>query len=139
MGPRTINQAVVAVSARYVGYCHSVLGNEPQALGEIVNHLYSLGHRRIGWLGGNANLGRHEARFTAFKVALEQKGLKIDPRHTIVLKEGDRAEGVEAMHAMLPYARRRDSSLHLRHLQRTDGQRRRACAAARGLERPPTA
>lgn len=103
-----LTRRVVAVSARYVGFCHSVLGNEPQALSEVVDHLHGLGHRRIGWLGGNANLGRHEARFAAFKVALEQKGLTLDPRYQVVLSEGDRAEGVEAMHEMLRHARRRD-------------------------------
>ena len=104
----TLTRRVVAVSARYVGYCHSVLGNEPQALGEVINHLYGLGHRRIGWLGGNANLGRHESRFAAFKAAMEVKSLALDPRYVIALKEGDRAEGVEAIHAMLTHARRKD-------------------------------
>ncbi len=99
---------VVAISARYPGLCHSVLGNEPQALVEIVRHLHALGHRRIGWLGGNASLGRHGARLTALVHALEQQGLALDSRYTMVVTQADRAEGGEAIHALLPHARRRD-------------------------------
>lgn len=103
-----VTRRVVAVSARYHGLCHSVLGNEPESLVAIVRHLFNLGHQRIGWLGGNASLGRHDARLAAFKSALEQLGLSLDPRYTIVLKEADRAEGAEAIHAMLRHARRSD-------------------------------
>lgn len=103
-----LTRRVVAVSARYHGLCHSVLGNEPEALNEIVRHLFNLGHQRIGWLGGNANLGRHEARFAAFKAALQPLGLKLDPRYSTVHQQADRAEGAEAMHALLVHSRRKD-------------------------------
>ncbi len=103
-----LTRRVVAVSARYHGLCHSVLGNEPEALTEIVRHLFNLGHQRIGWLGGNASLGRHDARLAALKAALEPLGLSLDPRYTTVLKQADRAEGAEAIHAMLKHSRRKD-------------------------------
>ena len=103
-----LTRRVVAVSARYPGLCHSVLGNEPEALTEIVRHLFNLGHQRIGWLGGNASLGRHDARLLALTSALAPLGLALDPRYTIVLKEADRAEGAEGMHAMMRHARRKD-------------------------------
>ena len=99
---------VVAVSAQYPGTCHSVLGNEPEALGQLVDHLVSLGHRRIGWLGGNACLERHDARLAAFRTALARHGLALAPRYKVVLHEADRAEGAEAIHALLPQSRRRD-------------------------------
>jgi LacI family transcriptional regulator len=105
---RKLTRRVVAVSARYPGLCHSVLGNEPEALTEVVRHLFNLGHQRIGWLGGNASLGRHDARLAALKAALEPLGLKLDPRYTIVLQQADRAEGAEAIHAMLKQSRRKD-------------------------------
>jgi LacI family transcriptional regulator len=103
-----LTRRVVAVSARYHGLCHSVLGNEPEALTEIVRHLFNLGHQRIGWLGGNASLGRHDARLAALKAAMQPLGLALDPRYTTVLKQADRAEGAEAIHVMLKHARRKD-------------------------------
>lgn len=103
-----LTRRVVAVSARYPGLCHSVLGNEPEALHQVVRHLYNLGHQRFGWLGGNATLGRHDARLAALRTALAQLGLKLDPRYTVVLKEADRAEGAEAIHGLLKHARRPD-------------------------------
>lgn len=105
---RRFDLRVVAVSARYPGLCHSVLGNEPQALESLVTHLYDLGHRRFGWLGGNVGLGRHEARLQALEAALARHDLKLDPRYAVKLKEGDRAEGAEAAHLVIPHARRKD-------------------------------
>jgi LacI family transcriptional regulator len=105
---RTVERRIVAVSARYPGICHSVVGNEPQALELLVRHLQGLGHRRIGWLGGNAGLGRHTARFGAFQAALQAAGLSCDPRYCATLEQADRAEGAEAVHLMLAHARRKD-------------------------------
>ena len=105
---RALAPRIVAVSARYPGLCHSVQGNDFQSLDQVVQHLYGLGHRRFGWLGGNAGLGRHESRLAALKAALASAGVDRDPRYVVVLTEGDRAEGAEAIHALLPHARRRD-------------------------------
>ena len=105
---RKLNLPIVAVSARYPGLCHSVLGNEPEALESLVQHLVGLGHHRIGWIGGNLGLGRHEARFQALQAALARAGLKLDPRYTIRRQDADRAEGVEAVHELLALAKRAD-------------------------------
>lgn len=105
---RRLGLRIVAVSARYPGLCHSVLGNEPQALEAVVEHLGGLGHRRFGWLGGNAGLGRHESRLQAFETALSRAGLALDPRYTIRLKEADRIDGADAARMALAHARRRD-------------------------------
>ena len=105
---RRFGLRIVAVSARYPGLCHSVLGNEPQALESLVEHLVALGHKRFGWLGGNVGLGRHEARLQAFEAALGRVGLKLAPRFAVKLKEGDRIDGADAVRALLPLARRQD-------------------------------
>jgi LacI family transcriptional regulator len=105
---RRFDLRIVAVSARYPGLCHSVLGNEPQALESLVNHLHGIGHRRFGWLGGNIGLGRHEARLSALESALSVHGLGLDPRYCVKYKEGDRAEGAEAALAALAHVKRRD-------------------------------
>ena len=99
---------LVAVSARYPGLCHSVLGNEPQALESLVQHLHGLGHRRFAWLGGNLGLGRHEARLLALEAALASHGLKLDPRYVVKLKDADRIEGDETVRVLLPHRQRRD-------------------------------
>jgi LacI family transcriptional regulator len=105
---RKIDLPIVAISARYPGLCHSVLGNEPQALESLVQHLVGLGHKRIGWIGGNIGLGRHEARFQALQAALTRVGLQLDPRYCIRRQEADRAEGSEAVHEMLTHSSRAD-------------------------------
>jgi LacI family transcriptional regulator len=105
---RRFGLRTVAVSARYPGLCHSVLGNEPQALESLVEHLHELGLRRFGWLGGNVGLGRHETRLQSLEAALARVGLRLDPRYVIKLKEGDRIDGADAVHALLPHAKRKD-------------------------------
>jgi LacI family transcriptional regulator len=105
---RRFGLRIVAVSARYPGLCHSVLGNEPQALESLVEHLVAQGHRRFGWLGGNVGLGRHEARLQAFEAALGRSDLKLASRYAVKLKEGDRIDGADAVRTLLPLARRKD-------------------------------
>ncbi len=105
---RKFGLRIVAVSARFPGLCHSVLGNEPQALHAIVEHLHRLGHRRFGWLGGNVGLGRHESRLQALESALAGFSLKLKPQYAVKLKDGDRIDGAEAVASLLPLARRSD-------------------------------
>jgi LacI family transcriptional regulator len=105
---RRLGLRIVAVSARYPGLCHSVLGNEPQALESLVEYLVAQGHRRFGWLGGNVGLGRHESRLQAFDSALTRAGLTLPARYSVKLKEGDRIDGADAVRALLPLASRKD-------------------------------
>jgi LacI family transcriptional regulator len=105
---RSYGLRIVAVSARYPGLCHSVLGNEPKALESLVAHLVAQGHRRFGWLGGNIGLGRHEARLNAFTTALERAGHQLLPRYTVKLTAGDRIDGADAVRQLLPLRHRRD-------------------------------
>jgi LacI family transcriptional regulator len=105
---RSFSVPIVAVSARYPGLCHSVLGNEPQALESLVQYLHAQGHRRFGWLGGNVGLGRHEARLQALEAALARLDLKVDRRYVVRLKEGDRIDGADAIRLLLPHGKRRD-------------------------------
>lgn len=105
---RRHDHRLVAVSARHPGQCHSVIGNEPQALDLLVGHLHGLGHRRFGWIGGNVALNRHQMRYDAFHEALRARDLRAEDRYCIRLTQGDRAEGFEAVLALLPHARRKD-------------------------------
>lgn len=99
---------IVTVSGRFPGLCHSVQGNDAQALELLVRDLHARGHRRFAWLGGNIGLGRHESRLAACRTALSDFDLVLDARYTITLRDADRAEGAEAVHALLPHRQRRD-------------------------------
>ncbi|MBM3852629.1 MAG: LacI family transcriptional regulator [Verrucomicrobia bacterium] len=105
---RRFDLRIVAVSARYPGLCHSVLGNEPQALEALIEHLQGQGHRRFGWLGGNVGLGRHDARLQELEAALGRRGLAVDRRYAVMLQDGDRIDGADAVRTLLPQAARRD-------------------------------
>jgi LacI family transcriptional regulator len=105
---RRFDLRIVAVSARYPGLCHSVLGNEPQSMDALVQHFVALGHKRVGWLGGNVGLGRHETRLNALEAALKRAGLALNGRYCAKLAQGDRAEGAEAVHQLLRFAKRAD-------------------------------
>ncbi|MEO7599273.1 MAG: LacI family DNA-binding transcriptional regulator, partial [Opitutus sp.] len=104
---RQHERRLVMVSGRHPGFCHSVIGNEPQALQQLVQHLVSLGHRRIGWIGGNQGMGRHEMRFQAYAAAMANAGLEVEERTTLTLREADRDEGAEAAHQMLARSKAR--------------------------------
>jgi LacI family transcriptional regulator len=105
---RKFGLPIVAASARYPGVCDSVVGDEAKSLDSLIDHLVELGHRRIGWLGGNVGLGRHESRLTALETSLKRVGLTLHPRYTVKLTHGDRAEGSEAAHAVLAFRARKD-------------------------------
>lgn len=103
-----LNLRVVTVGARYPGLSHAVLADEREALGSLVQHLHSLGHRRFGWIGGHVALGRHDARLRALETSLANAGLQIHPRYRLTLPAADRAEGAEGVHLLKPQFARRD-------------------------------
>ncbi len=84
---------LVAVSISYPGYCHSVQGNERQALDQIVGHLAELGHRRVAWLGGNRPLVRGQERQRMFGLAMEKHGLAVEPEWMFMTDGGNRQDG----------------------------------------------
>ena len=105
---RRHERRIVVVSARFPGLCHSVLGNEPQSLEQLVRHLVEQGHQRIAWLGGNRDLSRHATRYQSFQHAVASAGLKLLPRYCLVLQQADREEGAEAMHQLMAHEKRTD-------------------------------
>lgn len=98
---RKHTENIVAVSACYPGLCHSVQSNEQQALDQLVGHLASLGHDRIGWLGGNRGMIRHEQRQAAFRQALADRKLTLNEVYCSVQNEADRVEGSQAVRSLL--------------------------------------
>lgn len=49
------------------------------AIGQAVDHLYDLGHRRIGFLGGSCNRSWAHSRFAGYVQALSVRGITFDP------------------------------------------------------------
>ncbi|MDP4612085.1 MAG: LacI family transcriptional regulator [Opitutales bacterium] len=97
---------VVCISARYSGLCHSVLPNEAQAGENLVEHLYNLGHRRFGWLGGNKNMMRQTERYNSFTQSLQSRQLSCAPKDAITLINADRQDGFDAAKSILSNRRK---------------------------------
>ena len=68
-----MNNHTPGLPADYVGVDNSY------AIGEIFNHLFSLGHRRIGFVGDEWNSSWLHVRFSGYIQALCQYGLPFDP------------------------------------------------------------
>ena len=98
---RVHTRNIVAVSACYPGICHSVQANEQQSLTLLVGHLVALGHRRIGWIGGNRGMLRHEQRFAAFRQVLQDHGLPALPAYWNIHDGADRVEGAQGARELL--------------------------------------
>lgn len=99
---------IVAISATYPGLCHSVMSNEPQALGLLVDHLYGLGHRRFAWLGGDRKLHYSSRRRTALMQELNARSLKLNPEWIVELDAGDRLDGWNAAEMLLKHVSKRN-------------------------------
>jgi DNA-binding LacI/PurR family transcriptional regulator len=72
---------------------------------QAVLHLRKLGHRRVGFIGGNEGIRTSEIRLEAFKQAIQNAGLTYNPRFT---RYGDYrvAGGDAAMRSLLKEPRR---------------------------------
>jgi LacI family transcriptional regulator len=98
---------VVAISVSYPGLCHSVMPNEKQAMGLLVDHLTGLGHRRFAWLGGDKGFHYNIRRYAELTRALDLHNLKLSDKYTINVEGGDRLEGWKACQIMLAQISRR--------------------------------
>jgi len=76
-----------------------VLDNETAAY-QIVKHLISLGHRRIGLISGRPRISTTTLRISGYRRALTEAGLPVDER--LIVSGYSRIEGgVAATHALL--------------------------------------
>lgn len=60
-------------------YLYSVSVNDVHGARLVVEHLYNLGHRRIGYIGTNNRPKSNRRRLTGYQTALAQLGLAPDP------------------------------------------------------------
>ncbi|MUT67806.1 LacI family DNA-binding transcriptional regulator [Paenibacillus sp. NEAU-GSW1] len=94
------NDKVVLVDhrGRIAGY-DSIHLHFEQAVKEVVEHLLSLGHKRIAFIGGSGD-GEYEPRLLYFKQQLSDKGM-LDPELVIQTGEWSTNSGYEQMRQLL--------------------------------------
>jgi LacI family transcriptional regulator len=98
---KMIGLNLIATSAEFPGICDSVISNEEESTELLVNHLYSLGHRKFGWLGGNMGQGRHKDRFNALIMSLRKRELLLSEKNCIDMNAADRIEGRKAIESLI--------------------------------------
>lgn len=68
-----------SISPRNPRGCVGVTLDEHGAVFEMISHLISLGHRRIGHIKGHPDHGASQWRHTGYREALKQAGIAYDP------------------------------------------------------------
>jgi LacI family transcriptional regulator len=82
--------ACVSLQHEYPGLPVDVVSvNYTQAIHDLVAHLHTLGHSRIGFLGRSRELSWSRARFAGYVDALRQFDLDYDPRRVIDIPTPD--------------------------------------------------
>ena len=79
-----------------------------EAIQDLVQHLVSLGHRRLGMISGPRSLRNGRERYEAFTRSLAARGLSVDPQ-LIAFGDFERESGAKAMEELL--ARERPPSV----------------------------
>lgn len=88
----------VAYLGEYIHLC------EEKAMGDMVDHLYSLGHRRIAFLGGLPLKEPYHSRYMILLNALRSRGMDLPPELTVSgwsVTNVDEAEGAREMEELL--------------------------------------
>lgn len=77
---------VVAIDARPDSRMHEVSAENLEGSLAAVDHLLHLGHRRIGFIAGRADLASAATRERGYRLALERAGIEVDPS---LITQGD--------------------------------------------------
>jgi len=78
-----------------------VLSDDSLGVHAAVKHLIDLGHQRIAHVGGPANISTSVTRLRAYREALFENGLEIDPRLHIAVDKLTPNAGAEAFHHLV--------------------------------------
>ncbi len=81
---RLFTNRIVTIGAQFPNLCHSVLGNEDQAVDVLVERLVREGHRRLMVVGVPPRFGRHAERLAAFDRAIKRHDLVLPPENRFV-------------------------------------------------------
>jgi LacI family transcriptional regulator len=71
--------AVAVATARPADRLSTVSVDDHRASFEMTRYIASLGHRRIGFIGGDSNLSASERRLIGYRDALEAEGIAFNP------------------------------------------------------------
>ena len=96
---------VQVATGRPVPSCHAVYIDDVGAAAAITRHLIGLGHRRIGFIGGDPNQSASGLRREGYEVALGEAGILPDPA-LIMVGDFTYRSGLEAAQALLALAER---------------------------------
>lgn len=75
--------------------CYCLLNNHEEAIRILVDHLYKLGHRKIGFIGGPERLLSSRERHAGFRRRMQHYGLEM-PEEYFTAGEFDEQTGVDA-------------------------------------------
>ena len=89
-----------SIAPRHAGQCIGVMLREREAAAAMVDHLVSLGHRRIAHILGDPEHGAGIWRLAGYRDGLERAGLKEDPAY-MVQGRFSFESGVAAMRQLL--------------------------------------
>jgi LacI family transcriptional regulator len=82
----------ISMQHEYPGIALDVVGlNNRQAMQELMEHLYGLGHRRIGFVGRSSEMTWSRARFAGYVDSLCQLGLEYTPDRVVDISADDLA------------------------------------------------
>ena len=83
--------------------------NYQEGIREAVSHLAKLGHKRIAFVAGPANLKSAMARRAAFEAAMQENGLQVDPE--LIVTGDHKVEGGIAAMAQLAALSKRPTAI----------------------------
>lgn len=92
---RELSKPLVYLSARSPGFCHSVNANEYQSAEQLVDHLYGLGHRKFGFLGGMCAKSRNDERYQGLVDALARYDLEVPQEAYLNLDDAEQKQGYQ--------------------------------------------
>ncbi len=78
----------------------SIVSDNRGGVAKAVEHLVSLGHRAIAFMGGYADIAVFSERLAGYRTGLEQAGIAFDEA-LVFTSAPSRAGGVEALEQML--------------------------------------
>jgi DNA-binding LacI/PurR family transcriptional regulator len=97
-----IGVPIVLINNQHLGaVLHSVTVDDAQGAKLATNHLITLGHRVIGYIGGPAGYGASKNRLAGYRQALKEANIPFD--RTLVQPGNGRAEGGEQIIQLLSH------------------------------------